>query len=267
MTQLTDVAPERAEPRLTDSQKFMRDEEEKLIEFVREQKEQKKKAEEKAKKDKLPAFELQDRQRAADLMLSPDDTHVFIARRRTARRREERDRPELRDRDRLHRGHPRRAPNVGDTQDRRLLAILNLKTGKTAWADGSFAPPRDPRRSRRPRGTAAPGGRPAAKARARDPLVMPVVSDDGKLRRRRGARRPTTRIAGSSTLDPETGKTKVIDTLHDDAWVREAGAGSADRGRRVPARQQARVVPVGARRLDAPLHARRRRLTARSRGS
>ena len=45
---------------------------------MREQKEQKKKAEEKAKKDKLPAFELQDRQTASDLMLSPDDTHVFI---------------------------------------------------------------------------------------------------------------------------------------------------------------------------------------------
>ena len=31
--------------------------------------------------------------------------------------------------------------NVGDTQDRRLLAVLNLQTGKTVWADGSFAPP------------------------------------------------------------------------------------------------------------------------------
>jgi len=27
------------------------------------------------------------------------------------------------------------------------------------------------------------------------------------------------------TIDAETGKTRVIDTLHDDAWIREAGSG------------------------------------------
>ena len=84
VTQLTDVGPKKTDPRLTDSQKFLRDEEEKLIEYVRTQKEQKKKDEEKAKKDKLPTFELQDRQSAVDLMLSPDDTHVFIVVARTA---------------------------------------------------------------------------------------------------------------------------------------------------------------------------------------
>ncbi len=42
MTQLTDVAPKRPEPRLTDSQKFIKDEEQKLIEYLREQAEQKK---------------------------------------------------------------------------------------------------------------------------------------------------------------------------------------------------------------------------------
>jgi len=42
--QLTDVAPKKTDPRLTDSQKFIRDEEEKLLEAVREQKEKKKKA-------------------------------------------------------------------------------------------------------------------------------------------------------------------------------------------------------------------------------
>lgn len=37
VTQLTDVAPKKVEPRLTDSQKFLRDEEEAPIEHVREQ--------------------------------------------------------------------------------------------------------------------------------------------------------------------------------------------------------------------------------------
>src|SRR5687768_16015607 len=38
--QLTDVAPRRAEPRLTDSQRFIRDEQEKLLEAIKEQREQ-----------------------------------------------------------------------------------------------------------------------------------------------------------------------------------------------------------------------------------
>ena len=39
---------------------------------------EKKKADEEQKKKKLPSFELQDRQTAVDLMLAPDDAHVFI---------------------------------------------------------------------------------------------------------------------------------------------------------------------------------------------
>ena len=78
VTQLTAVAPKKADPRLTDIQRFIRDEEEKLIGYLRQQKEEKQRSEEKAKLLKLPAFELQDRQNAADLMLSPDGAHVFI---------------------------------------------------------------------------------------------------------------------------------------------------------------------------------------------
>src|SRR5258708_14416966 len=51
--QLTDIGPKIVEPRLTDSPKFLRDEEEKLLEAVREQKDKKKRAEEKDHKDKL----------------------------------------------------------------------------------------------------------------------------------------------------------------------------------------------------------------------
>ncbi|HEV3484825.1 MAG TPA: hypothetical protein VG106_05415, partial [Vicinamibacterales bacterium] len=78
VTQVMEAVPKRAEPRLTDSQKFIREEEARLLEFVREQGEKKKKAEEKEKADKLPSFELQDRQTTSDLMLSPDETHVFV---------------------------------------------------------------------------------------------------------------------------------------------------------------------------------------------
>src|SRR5262245_24499585 len=128
VAQLTDVGPKRAEPRLTDSQKFLREEEEKLIGFVREQRQDKLKADEKAKADKLPAFELQDRQTAADLMLSPDDTHVFILVNERPVGAKNTIVPNYVTESGYTEDIPART-NVGDTQDRRLLAVLNLKTG------------------------------------------------------------------------------------------------------------------------------------------
>jgi dipeptidyl aminopeptidase/acylaminoacyl peptidase len=222
--QLTDVAPKRNEPRVTDSQRFIRDEQEKLLEAVKEQKDKKKKADEKDKLDKLPALELQDRQSAVDLMLSPDDTHVYV----------------------LVSERPVGARNVivpnyvtetgytedingrtavGDSQNRALLAVMNLKTGKTVWADGSFAPPvEDPT----PAATTAPGA-PGRKAEREIRWSMPDVSDDGKLAVA-GARSSDNKDRWYVAVDPETGKTRVVDTLHDDAWIREAGGGFGSSG-------------------------------------
>lgn len=222
--QLTDVAPKRNEPRLTDSQRFIRDEQERLLEAVKEQKDKKKKADEKDKQDKLPALELQDRQSAADLMLSPDDAHVYV----------------------LVSERPVGARNVivpnyvtetgyaedingrtavGDAQNRALLAVMNLKTGKTVWADGSFAPPvEDPA----PAPTTAPGA-PGRKAERDIRWSMPDVSDDGKLAVA-PARSADNKDRWYVALDPETGKTRVVDTLHDDAWIREAGGGFGSSG-------------------------------------
>ncbi len=217
VAQLTDVAPKKAEPRLTDSQKFLRDEEEKLIGFVRDQKEQKKIDEDKAKKDKLPAFELQDRQTAIDLMRSPDDAHVFIV----VAERPVGARNALVPNYVTETGYIEDIPgrsNVGDTQDRRLLAILNLKTGNSVWADGSFAPPVSE--------TEKPAENAGRKAEREIRWSMPAVSQDGKYVVA-AARSADNKDRWLVTLDPESGKTKVIDTLHDDAWIREAGFGGS----------------------------------------
>jgi dipeptidyl aminopeptidase/acylaminoacyl peptidase len=229
MQQLTDVAPKKTDPRLTDSQKFIRDEEEKLLAAVREQKDKKKKAEEKEKEDKLPAFELAERQSAADLMLSPDDTHVFIlvAERPTGARsvvvpnyvNETGYTEDIQGR-----------TAVGDAQDRRLLAILNLKTGKSVWADASFAPLVDGASGSSPTSDSpqaslqVAGNKPPHKAEREIRWAMPDVSDDGRLAVA-GARSADNKDRWYVTVDPETGKTRVIDALHDDAWIREPGAG------------------------------------------
>jgi dipeptidyl aminopeptidase/acylaminoacyl peptidase len=225
VAQLTDVAPRRAEPRPTDSQKFLRDEEEKLIEFIREQKEKKKKDEEKAKKDKLPAFELQDRQSAVDLMLSPDGTHVFVLVAERPVGAKNTIVPNYVTESGYTEDIPARS-NVGDTQDRRLLAVLNLTTAKTVWADASFAAPSE--RSEKTAGsdkTEGPGrtGKPAPREIRWN---MPVVSEDG-THVVASARSADNKNRWFVTLDPESGQTKVIDILHDEAWVREGGFGGS----------------------------------------
>jgi len=225
LQQLTDNAPKRPEPRLSDSQKFIRDEEEKLLDAVREAKEKKKKADDKDKQDKLPGLELQERQAATDLMLSPDGTHVFaiVAERPVGARNVIV--PNWVNETGYVEDIPGRAA-VGDTQNRLLLAVVDLKTGKSTWADGSFAPPVEE--------PAAPAPAPAAESRAKKAdrdirWSMPEVSEDGKLAVA-GARSADNKDRWYVAIDPETGKTRVVDTLHDDAWVREVGGGFGSPG-------------------------------------
>jgi dipeptidyl aminopeptidase/acylaminoacyl peptidase len=215
--QLTDVAAKKTDPRLSDSQKFIRQEEEKLLDAVKEQKDRKKKADEKEKQDKLPPLELQERQTAVDLMLSPDDTHVFVL----VSERPAGARNVIVPNYVNETGYTEDIPGrtaVGDTQNRTLLAVLNLKTARTVWADGSFAPAVD-----------EPLKDKDKKAEREIRWSMPDVSDDGRLAVA-AARSADNKDRWYVAVDPETGKTRVVDTLHDDAWIREAGGGFGSSG-------------------------------------
>ena len=111
---------------------------------------------------------------------------------------------------------------------------MNLKTGKTVWADGSFAPPVEEPRDAPQRRAAQPRRRPPRrqawkKAEREIRWSMPDVSDDGKLAVA-GARSADNKDRWYVALDAETGKTRVVDTLHDDAWIREAGGGFGSSG-------------------------------------
>ncbi|MBA2303047.1 MAG: S9 family peptidase [Acidobacteria bacterium] len=226
VTQLTDVIQRRQEPRPTESQTFIKDEEQKLLEAVRERAEQRKKREDKARAERLPQFELASPQQSAtDLMLSPDDTQVFIVVSERPAGAKNTIVPNYVTESGYVEDIPART-NVGDTQDRRLLAILNLKTGKSVWADGSFAPPVSAGEKPAAAGTTAPDGKPGRAAEREIRWSVPSVSQDGKLLVA-SARSADNKDRWFVTLDPATGKTKVIDTLHDDAWIRELGFGGA----------------------------------------
>jgi dipeptidyl aminopeptidase/acylaminoacyl peptidase len=222
VTQLTDVTQRRPDPRLTESQKFIKDEEQKLLDYVRKQTEQREKREERAKADRLPQFELAGPQQSAvDLMLSPDDTHVFISVAERPQGAKNTIVPNYVTESGYVEDIPART-NVGDTQDRRLLAVMNLKTGKSVWADGSFAPPVPAAEKPQAPGTTGPDGRPGRAAQREIRWSMPVVSDDGKFVVA-SARSGDNKDRWFVTLDPVSGKTKVIDNLRDEAWIRELG--------------------------------------------
>ncbi len=162
-------------------------------------------------------------------MLSPDDTHVFVL----VAERPAGARNVIVPNYVTETGYTEDIPGrtaVGDAQNRTLLAILNLKTGKTAWADGSFAPPVDETRAgdrRRPTARRRRPTRPKAEREVR--WSMPDVSDDGKLAvARRASADNKDRWYVRSIAD--TGKTRVVDTLHDEAWMREAGGGFGSSG-------------------------------------
>ncbi len=230
ITQLTRVAPRTPEPRLNASQQFIRDEELKLLDAVRTRAEKREKAEQKAKQDELPPFELQDRQTAVDLMLSPDDTHVFIL----VAERPAGAKTTIVPSYVTESGYTEDIPSrslVGDTQSRTLLAVLNIETGKSVWADASFAPP-VPADERAPAATAAADAKagdtppPGRRAGREVRWAMPVTSPDGRYVVA-GARSADNKERWFVTLDPASGRTKVIDVLHDEAWVRESTFGGS----------------------------------------
>ena len=244
--QITDVSARRAEPRLTDSQSHPRGEE-KLIAYLREQKERKARAEEKAKATKLPAGRLQERQSAADLMLSPDGTHVLHPGGRAPSRGEETIGAEYVT-ESGYRGHPgphqcRRHPGTaaaGDPRPRHRQDRLGRRQFRAAGC----------RRRRRHAGDAEGGETPRpGRVRIGKSVVDAVVSSDAGVGGDSAVGRHKDRW--SFTLDADSGRTTVIDALQDEAWVRDAAGGSAPR---LPARSAPHRVPRGARRVDAPLH-------------
>ncbi len=242
LQQLTDAGPPRRDPPLTDSQKFLKGEEQELLEYVRDAEARRKKREERRDKEALPRLELTERQSAQDLQLARDGRYVYaivIERARDAKRA---DVPNYVTSSGYAEQIPARA-KVGDAQDRRRLAILNLETKKQVWAtldlpepaEPAPPPPTTPRGGPREPQTAeeragagaGPQDRdPEAKAKA-DPSRelrwgMPVLSRDGRhavamVLSADGEHRWFARV------DPETGKARVLDHLEDKAWVRVAG--------------------------------------------
>jgi dipeptidyl aminopeptidase/acylaminoacyl peptidase len=229
LVQLIDASPRRTEERPTDSQRVAKGEEKKLLDWVEQEAERRKRREERDRARALPRFELAARQTIVDAALSADETFAYLmvsdrAQARTAQV------PRYVSESAYTEEIQARA-KAGDAQDRRRLAILDLKTGEGVWAglDGISDPVAIPKPVESDDRPASSGPEPSAPPAPSAPSTKRDVRWGQLLSSPDGRTMVTTARAADNTdrwlvsVDPATGKTKVLDRIHDDAWVREIG--------------------------------------------
>jgi len=210
LTQLTNIGPRRADPPLTDSQRVLRDEEQKLLDIIRERAEQRKKTEAEREKEALPRLEISARQTVSDIQLSPDGRYAWVSvTERPAQQPKTADVPNYVT-ESAYAEMIQTRTNVGDAQSHGRLAVIDLQQKKSVWIE-AIEPKREMSWS------------------------MAEISHDGKFAVA-AARSADNKDRWLAVIDPASGKARVIDHLHDDAWVRgstvvgRSGAGSFGTG-------------------------------------
>ncbi len=230
LVQLTDVSARRTDPRLPDSQKFLQEEELKLLDWVEEQAARRKRLEELDRGRALPKFELAERQTIADSAVSGDGKFAYLVTNDRAQ-----SRASIVPRyvsDTAFTEDINARTKVGDAQDRRRLVVMNLDSGEAVWAglDGvsdAIAIPKPPfgDEPRPPAPSAVEGAAKPDPATKRDiRWGSPMLSPDGRIAVV-SVRAADNTERWLATIDPATGATKVLDKAKDDAWVRDGGQG------------------------------------------
>ena len=261
IAQLTDVQPQKRDPRETDSQKFVKAEEQKLIEHTRVEAEKKKEG--RGERQGARAAEVRARRS------SVGDRSAALARRQARVHRSSSSAPETAKRPNVpnyvtESSYTEDIPArtfVGDAQDKRTLAVDEPRDRQ----DGDAALDR----RRTPRSAQGREGRPARQG---------SQTRGGPLGHAAAVRRWRARVAHARAtdnkdrwlvaVDPESARrassTRCTTTR---GCVRSAAFGADRSVVRLAAGSEAPLVPVGARRLDAPLQRRRDRAASRPRDS
>lgn len=226
IVQLTDAAVRRAEARPTDSQKYLKEEEQKLLHWVEAETARRKRRESWDRARALPRFELGERQTIADAALSGDGKFAYLVVNDRALSRAAQV-PRFVSESAFTEEINART-KVGDAQDRRRLAVLNLDSGEGAWAglDGvsdAIGIPK-PADGDEPKPGAKPGAKPEAAPTREVRWGAPMLSPDG-MKAMVTVRSADHTERWLALIDPSTGKTTVLDHLKDGAWIRDGGSG------------------------------------------
>jgi len=239
LEQITDIrtggAPAASStPKGTDSQEYLKKEERALIDAVRERAEQREEQEKKRKeREKRKPFSIPTGQNAVSLNLSPDGKYVVATISETPTGAKSTIVPNYVTESAYTEDIPSRS-KVGDAQNRTRLVIIDTETGETKNVDhGQKLPATPPPQRTEMNATVSTGsGSDRVESQAKTPpapkdrdvqLSQLQWSDDGKNAVLMG-RSADNKDRWVMLLDAATGKTKILSTVHDDAWVDGPGA-------------------------------------------
>ncbi|HXG83600.1 MAG TPA: prolyl oligopeptidase family serine peptidase [Pyrinomonadaceae bacterium] len=264
LEQITDIrasgAPNPdAQRKGTESQETIKKEERALLDAIRERAEKRERDEAKRKeREKRKSFQLAPGQTAANLTLSPDGTRVIAVINESGTGAKNTIVPNYVTESAFTEDIPARA-KVGDAQGRSRIAIIDAETGESKWVEHGRRVEVAPRiqtktegnateqtaqqrgtgeNQQQARQTTAQTQNQTSDAAARQQtetaqqkespdrevqLFALQWSDDGKHAVIQ-ARAADNKDRWIMLLDPSTGKTKVLATVHDDAWVGGPGA-------------------------------------------
>jgi dipeptidyl aminopeptidase/acylaminoacyl peptidase len=255
LVQMTDIRaagaaarPSASPQRVTDSQEFIKKEERELIEAVRERAAQREAEEARRKeREKRRPFQLAANQSVFALMLSPDEKHVVAAISEPGQNAKNTIVPSYVTESAYTEDLPART-KVGDAQARTRLAVLSVEDGEAKFVETGLPPSANGAASNSAGSTAddAANAQNAANAQAASAQAeAPQGAKAGAKAETKAEARPAERevrffalqwaedgsrlalLARAAdnkdrwvmTLDPAAARTKVVDHLHDDAWV------------------------------------------------
>jgi dipeptidyl aminopeptidase/acylaminoacyl peptidase len=218
----------------TDSQETIKKEERDLLDVIRERAE-KREADDKKRKERetRKPFQLTQGQTAGNLSLTPDGKSVIVTVSESVTGAKNTIVPNYVTESAYTENIPSRT-KVGDVQGRSRIAIISVETGESKWVDHgqrlTVAPPvqrteqnttGQPPTERAAEQTEGTGRTQTGSQQPRDreiALAPPQWSDDGKYAVMQG-RSVDNKNRWIMQLDVATGKTKILATFHDDAWV------------------------------------------------
>lgn len=209
------------------SQEALKKEERELLQAVKERAQNREEQEAKRKqREKRKPFTPPTGQSVGNLTLSPDGKYVLASVFQSATGAKSSIVPNYVTESAYTEDIPARG-NVGDAQGRTRMAIISVETGEVNWVDHGQkqapAPEANPPQTPPP-ANQGQGGPRRPQERDRDvQLLGGQWSEDGQHAVTL-ARAADNKDRWLLAIDPATGKTKVLDHLHDDAWV--GGPGS-----------------------------------------
>jgi dipeptidyl aminopeptidase/acylaminoacyl peptidase len=231
LEQLTDIrtggSVPAATPKGTDSQEYLKKEERGLLDAVRERAEQREEQEQKRKERELrKPFNIPPGQNVVNLNLAPDGKYVIATISEPGTGAKNTIVPNYVTETGYTEDIPGRT-KVGDTQNRSRLVVIKVDTGETKNVDHGQRLPASPpvqRTEMNANESTRTDSQTKAAPKDRDVQLSQLQwSDDGK----NGvlmARAADNKDRWVMLLETATGKTKVLATIHDDAWVDGPGA-------------------------------------------